>query len=316
MMLVRILFLVAMVIGHSSAIRAGETAVWVRTGLEWHNPIREESAVDQARVAAQIEAGCVETGIRFGDTAAMRDTLGPIDWPEAVRKLVSAAALLDRNDAAQSLLDQAAAVPGLDRLMIAALENQRILTALQFGDIELADRLLDRFGIAENLPGPIRADRLFWSVLIEAPKATSADWRTALGPRLDAALAADPYSFQTRVYRLIAWLEGDGWTAGTSCMVMIGKYSALALDISEASACPLMIGHVTHALDRHFKERADDPDAGSLGIWRTFATGVLAIVAGERDTAVMARNRLANPLATIPCADQMAKEILMLERLR
>lgn len=283
-------------------------SVWVQTGLEWH-PLPPPGGIDEERVAEQIAVGCGASGIHFGDTAGMRGFDVPDDWPDDVREFASRAAFTDSEDDALEALRQALATPGLTGLQRLLLENQQIHVALQFGDRETARTLLAAHGMSEALPGPIRSDRLFWSAMVNQPGASPREWRDTLLPRLDQAFAADPTSFQVRVWRAIGWLEGAAWTGGDDCTTLIREFSTRVLDVSQASACPLMIGHVAHAMDRHFDVRSEDAPISTLATWRKFATGLLAILSGERATAAAMRLALAESASQIACAAEMSSEI-------
>ena len=300
-----------------AASAASEPKQWVLTGLEWSlstpAPV-PESVVNHERIKEQIEAGCLVGRVHFADTAAMRDTaimrqeLGPVSWASEVRDLVASSAFVDDKDDALEAIDDALAAPDLDSTQIAILRNQRILVALQFGDRERAASMLDRYGLPDEIPRPLLSDRLFWSVLLQAENATGQAWRDTLEPMLQRAFEADSASFQVRVWRLIAWLEGRaGQPAG--CSEKIRSFSDVVLDVSEASACPMMIGHLAYALDRHFRSRARGDDRGQRGVWRVFAEGLFAVVSGERDTAEEAINFLAGPAAGTTCAVELGQEL-------
>lgn len=270
-------------------------ADWTRTGLELHaRPVPPAPVVDLARVQAQKANRCAATSIRFGDTAAMRGTAPAEIWDDTARTNAAIAALSDRPQTAQAALD---ALPQ-DSAMA---DSQRILTALQFGQTP------DVTG-AET-PGHA-ADRLFWQVMTDAPGATQRAWRDDLLPRLDAGFATDPSSFQIRAWRVIGWLRAD--PPGT-CADRIADWSTRLLDLSEASACPLMLGHVTHAIDRALGSRPDtDPD-NDRAVWRAFGDGMLAVVAGAPDVAAARRAEIMT--SGTFCAPTLAAELTRLEAL-
>ncbi|WP_428925339.1 hypothetical protein [Marinibacterium sp. SX1] len=274
-------------------------AQWVRTGLEFHAPAPPpEPVVDRARVAEQQAQRCETGPIRFGDTAAMRG-LRDGTWEDQTRRLAAIAALADRAETAREAL--AEADPAGDD---PALTDLRLLTALQLGDSPDVP--------TGGLQGPALSDRLFWRTMVAAPGATPNLWATTLLPALDAALAADPTSFQVRAWRVIGWLRADGAARGT-CAARIADWSTRLLDLSEASACPLMLGHVAHATDLAMGSRPDTDTDATRATWRRFGEALLAVVAGRPEVA--AHQRAAIARAGTPCAGPLVAELDALARI-
>lgn len=283
---------------------------WVRSGLEWSRAPTPQ--VDHTRVAAQIAAGCSPTGpIRFGDAAAWRAPLSDSVWPDSVRRNVAAAVLTDNAAGADASLRAALAEPGLTAIQRGILENQRILSALQFRDEGRARTLIEAAGPGESLPAPIRADRALWRAMATADSSGPAEWRDRLGPLLDAALASDPTSFGIRAWRAIAWLKGQGWRGKGSCEVAVADFSSRLLDLTEVGACPVMISHLDNVLARALGPDARSDADGNLAVWRRFATGLLAVIIGERATALAAEKGLAEA-GGVACATLMAHELAQL----
>ncbi|MGR3466864.1 MAG: hypothetical protein ACU0CI_03220 [Shimia sp.] len=285
---------------------------WQRDGLLWQRlpPAEEqvqEPLVDLPRVQAQMAQGCGATPVAFGDTAGMRGAdLG--DWPRAVRRQVAAASIT--TDPAEATARMAAAMqaPGLTQDQLWALETQAALIALQLGDPGPARALRD---LPEDAPGQLRADRIFWQAMGRIEGSRRPDW-TALSARLAQAHAADPAAFQIRAWRLIAWL-GDPQPG--ACAARVRALGDLALDVSEASACPLMIGHVSHRIDRALTDRADPgaPLRSADVAWRLYTEALLArIVRAERVAgAATASLRAGNG----PCRAEMLSALAQLEAL-
>ena len=287
---------------------------WARAGLIWEPIVIPEPVVDQQRVLNQIQEGCGATKIAYGDIATMRDYRPNADWPNAVRRLSAAAAFVDNPVVAQDYLRQARGTAGLSGDMVEILENQSILTALQFQDTAMAMRFLDQFGTDDALPGPILSDRLFWSVIAQS-SAPTATWRTVLMPGLDSALAADPSSFQVRVWRVLGWLSTRNWES-ESCAQNVKAFSDIVLDLSDAGACPVMIAHFSHGAARFFgplKHRnPSDPVFG----WKAFGDGLLSFVSGNDATLSQSITEFSSPGAPYQCASLFAAELSSLRNAR
>lgn len=268
-------------------------ADWTRTGLEFHALAPPpDPVVDRTRVAAQQARRCEASAIRFGDAAAMRGG-AQAEWDDTTRTLAAIATIADRPETALTALPKAQSTSG-DEATI--LDSQRILTALQFGQSPPVS--------TEALSGANLSDRLFWQAMTEAPTASTAQWRDRILPQLDAAYAADPTSFQVRAWRVIAWYKG---LPGGSCEDRIADVSTRLLDLSEASACPLMLGHVTHAMDRALASRPEtDPDP-TRALWRSFGEALLAIVAGAPEVAAYRQGEIATSGQS--CAGLMSSEL-------
>lgn len=272
-------------------------AQWTRTGLEFHALAPPpDPVVDRARVEAQQARRCEASAIRFGDTAAMRGGASA-EWDEPTRTAAAIAAIADRPETALAALDGLSA-QGEAQVI---LDSQRLLTALQFGQAPTV--------ATEGLTGAHLADRLFWQAIAAAPTATPGQWADQILPALDAAFAADPSSFQVRAWRVIAWLEARP-AAGGQCAARIAAFSDRLLDLSEASACPLMLGHVTHAIDRALGSRPETDTDAARATWRRFAEALLALVAGAPDVAAHRRAELATAGG---CAPLMGAELAALE---
>ncbi|MEM8729473.1 MAG: hypothetical protein AAGF79_06095 [Pseudomonadota bacterium] len=285
-------------------------AEWVRTGLELHPAVDPpEPAVDRDRVAAQQDKRCAASSIRFGDTAAMRG-IATADWDDTARTLAAIAALADSAQSAQSAL---AGIAPDDPAAQEIRDSQSILTALQFAAAPAAEQAAEQAaepGTApaalEDATGAATSDRLFWQALSQSKSATPAQWRDEIQPMLEAAFAADPSSFQVRAWRVIAWLQARP-SARSDCAAGIAEFSDRLLDLSEASACPLMLGHVTHAIDRALTSRPETDTDRSRAAWRSFGEALLALVAGAPDVTRYRRSELAN--APLACAGPMGAEL-------
>lgn len=268
-------------------------AEWTRTGLEFHALVPPpDPVVDRTRVAAQQARRCEASAIRFGDTAAMRGAV-QADWDDTTRTLAAIAAIADRPETALDALAEAqAGTPEGAGI----LDSQRALTALQFGETTSVS--------ADGQSGAHLSDRLFWQAMAAAPTATTAQWGDRILPRLDAAYAADPSSFQVRAWRVIAWLKAA--PSGT-CATRVADFSTRLLDLSEASACPLMLGHVTHAIDRTFGSRPETDTDTARALWRRFGEALLAVVAGAPDVAAYRQGEIAQTGGA--CAALMSSEL-------
>ena len=271
-------------------------ADWTRTGLEFHEQTPPpDPVVDRTRVATQQARRCAGSSIRFGDTAAMRGGV-QADWDDQTRTLAAIAAMADSYDTASEAL-AATEEDG------ATLDSLSVLTALQFGQPVSVP--------TEGLAGPLLADRLFWQAMTQVPSATTATWANDILPALDAAFQADPSSFQVRAWRVIAWLQAQGFQRA-SCPARIADFADRLLDLSEASACPLMLGHVTHGIDRALESRPEtDPDA-TRAAWRHFGEALLATVAGAPEVASWRGAQLTR--SPDPCAPLKASELQALLR--
>jgi len=291
-----------------------EDAKWKRSGLEWGIQPLPPQFVDPIRVKQQMAAGCGGASIKFGDTAVMRGWTYDLTWPPEIRRLAASAALVDVPNLAYSLLVQVLDRTDLDMVARGIIENQLILTALQFDDPVEASRLLDLYGTPPNLPDPLKSDRLFWQAVTNGESASPEQWKSERLPRLDAAMNADPSSFQVRAWRVIGWLEAEDWK-DKACGEAISAFSKMLLDISDAGACPLMISHFAHASDLHFGTDGLSTDPTARAVWRQFAAALLAIVVKDVETADSLRETLSDASGETECAGQMAVEIGLLEQI-
>ncbi|KAA5598223.1 hypothetical protein [Blastochloris sulfoviridis] len=290
-------------------------ATWTRHGLEWVWSAPAPHIVDRCRVREQREAGCQEGDVRFGDTAAMRGALDDIDWPPNVRRMMSAAALSDVPEQAYALIDAALHSEGLDGTHRAILLNEKILTALQFRDTSAAKRVLEESGPPGDVPAALLSDRLFFRVLVAEDGATPRDWASVLDELLTEALQKDPSHFSVRVWRLLAWFKGRAARSEDSCPGAIRALSTRALDVSQASACPLLVGHVDHVIARRLESpglAGSGPDAS----WRSFVTGLLAHVTRNRPVEAAALGDLARRARAGSCEELMIRELATLGETR
>ena len=296
------------------ASAAGASSGWTRVGLEFVRvPPPPPPVVDRARMSRQIGEGCIDGGVRYAGSAAMRGVLDVPPLPETARRLASASAIADEAGAAQSRLAEARATAGPDPLAQALLANLEIETALQFGAVGPAAARLEE--PVDQLPAPLRSDRLFWRALLAARTAESGRWDTEIRPLLEAAHAADPSSFQVRAWRILAWLEARSWRSGASCSALAAQFSELVLDATEESACPLMIGHLDHALSRALRARPEGPPGSEAESWRLFASGLLAALAGHADGVAQARADLERGRADLACRVDMVRGLVGIEDL-
>lgn len=280
----------------------GSAQEWQRDGLLWQrlpppDAQVEDPLVDLPRVQAQMAQGCAATPVAFGDTAGMRGAaLG--DWPRAVRRQVAAASVTTDAAEAAERMEAALATPGLSEAQQATLETQAALIALQLGDPRPARALPD---LPTGAPGALRADRIFWRTMGNIHDQRRPDW-SAVAAAMEAAYQADSAAFQVRAWRLISWL---GAPPPGACTDRVRALGDIALDVSEASACPLMIGHVSHRIDRALTARPDPgaPIATEAEAWRLFTEALLArIVRAERVAgAAEASLRASNA----PCRREM-----------
>lgn len=247
---------------------------WALSGLELVRA--PPPIIDISRLRAQQAVGCAATKVRFGDTAFMRGFGLRTPWPETVRRLMSAAEMTDNPKAAYERYRTAIATPGLSEAQRAAIEEQWMLAALQFNDAAMAQQIEDSSSSSE-LPPQMQADRLFLSVLLRAGRATEEDWKGQLDTALAGALRRDKTHFGVRVWRVFAWFKGKAGTIRSgSCASELNDLQRRVLDVSEASPCPLMLGHFDHALSRFLSESPEDGPDRPKRAWHTFAAALLA----------------------------------------
>lgn len=284
-----------------------ETGEWVRSGLLlFYQPMPPPPVIDQQTVAMQICEGCAAGRIRYAPSAAMREGLPATQWADDIRRLASASAVAADYETASSYLDQAL-THASDPLQRQVLENLKIETALQFQRSEIALSLLAAYGRPNDLPGPLLSDRLFWSVFPFFDTADTDEWRSNILPILERAFEADRSSYQIRVWRVIGWLMADMWEEHRDCGYAVSLFSARVLDSTAEAACPLMLGHLSHTLDRVFEMRAGERPGTELETWHTFAVALLSTLARNtvlRDQLI-SNLRQAGPRAA--CSDRMAQ---------
>lgn len=294
--------------GASSPV-AQEEAVWVRTGVFWSVETlpEDEPIIDDARLAEQRALGCSGSDIAFGDTAQMRGLAADSDWPPEVRDHVVTSALSDDKEDALSQIATALAHDGLSETQVAALENRHILTALQFGDRAFASDLLDRYGLPDELPGPLLSDRLFWSAYLGLGRDDRATWFARHAPGLREAMRLDPTSFQVRYLRAVGYIGHSGWD-GSSCPDAVRAFSDLLLDMSDAGSCPLMVGHMSFALEAEVSAMKTGRLSRQTRDWTAFANGLLGVISGNA-AVVEEQTKTLVEGHTSACAPLMSREL-------
>lgn len=287
---------------------AQDAATWQQQGLFWtfSSPETVQPVVDEERVKEQMEQGCSGSILRFGDTAPMRGLVLDGDWPRAVRDMVATSALTDNPNEAYALLRDAIAQDDLGPAQIWTLQNRLVLTALQFDDPAQATMLLSEFGSPEGLSAALLSDRLLWTVVAQFPGISDAEWDITYLPMLDRAVSLDQSSFQARFWRVVGWLDSEAWM-DLSCRDAASAYSDMILDMSDAGACSLMIGHFSHALDIELGASNAGQTNTQQSLWSDFTKALLARVSRNPEvaTALIANMRLN----AIPCSDMLATEI-------
>ncbi|MEL6958742.1 MAG: hypothetical protein AAGL89_07315 [Pseudomonadota bacterium] len=301
--------LVISLAGIATAGFAQDEEIWARTGVFWRvEPVIEpEPVIDARRVQDQLALGCSASGIAFGDTAQMRSMSGDGDWPRAVRNLVVSSALSDVKDDALALIEEAVSQPNLTTGQTATLQNRHILTALQFGDVALASGLLDRYATPADLPDPILSDRLFWSAYLGLNRDDRETWVTQHAEDLDRAMSLDPTSFQVRFLRAVGFIAHSGWQ-GVECHEAVRAFSDILLDMSEAGACSLMVGHMSYAIERDVGSMKQGRLTRQTRDWIAFANGLLGVISGN--TAVVEeQSRALSSEASSPCGPLMSETL-------
>lgn len=301
--------LVIWLAGTATAGFAQDEAIWGRTGMFWRvEPLIEpEPVIDVRRVQDQLALGCSASVIAFGDTARMRGPVGDGDWPRAVRNLVVTSALSDVKDDALALIEEAVSQPKLTAGQTAALQNRHILTALQFGDEALASGLLDRYATPANLPDPILSDRLFWSAYLGLDRDDRERWVTQHAEDLDRAMSLDPTSFQVRLLRAVGFIAHSGWQ-GMECPQAVRAFSDILLDMSEAGACSLMVGHMSYAIERDVGAMKNGRLTRQTRDWIAFANGLLGVIS-DNTAVVEAHARALSSEASSPCGPLMSQTL-------
>lgn len=265
--------------------------------------------IDRRRMAQQIEDGCSEGGVRYAGMAGMRGGLPPMRWTEEVRRLASAAAIADDYEAARELIVQAGRRAAGDARQQAVLINLQVQTALQFRRLDAARSLLAEASDGPlDLPAPLLSDRLFWRAYLAINGAARPEtWREDIAPFLDRARAADPTSFQVRMLGVVAFLKSAPWHGSASCHSLVGEFSERVLSVTEGSACPLMLGHISHGLDRALVARPVGTPGNAPEAWHLLATGLLSVLVGNGPQAAAALAGLEQAAGEIRCGQVMLR---------
>lgn len=280
-----------------------------RTGLELVlSPPPPPPPIDRTRMTEQIEAGCSAGDIRYAGMAAMRGRLPDTHWPDDIRRLASAAAIADDYDAARDLIETSRERATGDDLQTSILTNLHVQTALQFGRLDAAKVLLSAAGDAQSgLPRPLLSDRLFWQAYIGMQSSPRPEtWAEDIVPLLDRARAADPTSFQVRMLGVVAFLRSRPWDDTASCHALVGELSDRVLSVTEGSACPLMLGHISHGIDRALVARPTEGPETVAEAWHLLTTGLLAVLMGHGPQARAVHADLEQAGEGLQCGSVMA----------
>lgn len=286
----------------------------IRQGLLLRpKPKQAESAIDVNRVLTQRCHGCTGDQIKYASSATMRGTVDVTDWGTEVRKLISAASLADEYPAAMSDIAKAKTLVS-DDLQRQILENREIEFSLQFGKHEAAAKLLQKTTAQATLVEPLLSDRLFWRAYLQVENATTKTWRAQINPLLEQALKADTTSFQVRVWRLFGWFGARQWVLESGCTAAIRKFSDLLLDTTEQSVCPLMLGHLSHALERQVQMTHESGFQGEDSVWFSFAQSLLALFAGNTALGLQIRDDINQGVTNSNCRAELVGAIDAVER--
>ncbi len=289
------------------------SGTWVRSGLVLsYRPPPTPPVIDQQTVAMQMCEGCATGAIRHAPSAIMRQVLPDSSWSEELRRLASAAAVAEDYETASAFIIEAQS-RAEDPLQADILRNLHVETALQFQEANEALALLRAFGTPDDLPGPLLSDRHFWSVYPAFDTSSVGAWRATILPRLEAAFAADPSSYQVRVWRAVGWLRAEMWEEQQDCDSAVRAFSDIVLETTSEAVCPLMLGHLSHTLERALEMRSGEPPRTELAAWHGLADALLATLAGHtglRDRLI-ANLQEAGP--AVACADRMAGALLDLQ---
>ena len=269
--------------------------------------------VDLKRMRDQKKKGCdAQSQISFGDTALTRGTVEAPSWSKENRRRMAALALVDDPQSAYSLSQTVLADPKLDPLSRLVVENQYLMTALQFGDAARFRERLEEFGeIAEATP--LKADRLFLRAYEESERASSLrDW-LRIDSILGQAHRLDPSFFSVLAYRVVSWLrlqEHAGHQV-MGCRDKIKSFSTRVLDVSQASACPLLVAHFDHMLARTFELQAlhTSRPENRLTVWRAFAMAILAKLTGNEHSFDAAEAEIVGTAETSECAGEILSAV-------
>ena len=295
-------------------------ASWSRNGPIWRVRQPQLTAVDLARLEQARGRGCGGGEIRFGDTAAMRGTDAGASWQSTTRRLASAATISDSYSDASRFLDTA--ISHTDPTGSQRLAVHRALLALQFGEVSQAQAMITEL-LDDDLPDAVASDVVFLDVVTRAEGTSAAAWRDDLLPRLEVAYRLDPASFQVRAWRVIGWLEAvpalGNRSARSDCAALATDLSNRIFDLSDAGACPVIIGNIDFAIERHFEERvAFETSTVMLDDhrmpWRQFTSGLLAeiVLSDRRSDAMQAALQVTAQQLPNTCASFLAGELEML----
>ena len=305
--LLSLLLLLLPAFGHLGfAQDAANPAKWIRSGfiVTWQTEKEDEPIIDIKRAIGLREQNCAsQTGIRFGDNALMRETATLTNWPETVNRLSAAAELTDSREHAFELLDSALEDQTLNSEQRFFLHNQKMSLALRYREIEIFQGLLEEKKSEIGIAKALVADRIFLEVYALTLNATTrADWK-AIDALLEQAVLHDGKYYNVIAWRVLAWLKIHSGGSrsnliGADCSSMVKEFSGRLMSASEASPCPMMLGHFSHFLDKQFEARSDGSlqDAGkSFGAdstWRTFGDGVLGFISGNDAVAIHSHKSL------------------------
>lgn len=305
-----------------------ESGYFVRAGLyiNWIEPSSQSETSDQLIDSDKAEeqrcSGCNGSAIRFGDSAAMRDSAPSIDWSEDIRKNMAAASLTDVSAQAYGLYEQILEFDTLSTNQRTIVENLYLTTSLQFSDFEKARESLIRFSDFEDAAPALRADRLFIeAMLLISQKTNNVDWRNNIDPLLSNAVALDPSFFSARSLRAISWIKGFDVDRAVdvegnrNCVEIVRSIGDRLLDVSEAGSCPLMVGHFSHYSARllsNFEQNTGRPT--QVELWRAYEGAVLGFVTQNRNAITDAKFKVSN-MQNLICASEIASAITELEAL-
>ncbi|WP_128910895.1 hypothetical protein [Tropicibacter alexandrii] len=243
----------------------------------------------------------------------MRQSVIGVDWPDFVRKNAAAAALQSDWQTATRFLQAARESPGLNGVQTDILTNLTIQMALEFGEKEQARVLLVAAGTPPRLRAGLRSDRLFWQAVLASDQAAPDKWRDEISPLLDQAWIADKSSFQVRVWRVRAWLEAESWQQGQSCEALTSELMNTLLDLTEGSACPLMLGHIWHVIERALQRQVPQDVQKPQDVWLSFANGLVALLIGDGPVLAARKMALADASPSATCAEVALARLAQVE---
>ncbi len=266
------------------------------------------------RSKEQIEDGCSGDGVAYASGAAMRQSVVGVDWPDLVRKNAAAAALQSDWQPASRFLEAARAEPGLSADQTDVLTNLTIQMALEFGETDQALALLADAGTPAGLKAGLRSDRLFWWAMLAASDAPPGKWRDEIVQLLEQAYTADKTSFQVRVWRVRAWLEAAPWQQGLTCEALASDLTTTLLDLTEGSACPLMLGHIWHVTERALQRQVPTDVQSPQDVWLSFANGLVALLIGDGPVLDARKMALADAPARASCSEVALSRLVQVEK--